>query len=88
MHTYLFTIIETPFLGLVPVLVCTSRGGSTGRAGGSCLEGLAGGGLAGAVPGWKGVGLSSGDSGLEGDAADFLGFLALFASCSSLVLKS
>ena len=43
--------------------------------------------MAGVVPAWKGVGLSIGEPGPGGVPFAFLGFLDLFASCSSLVLK-
>ena len=76
-----------PF-GLAPVTVWGARVGGTGTAGGSCLAGLGGGDGGGMVPAWCGVGLSSGEPGPEGEPVVLLGFLALLACCSSLVLKT
>ena len=45
--TSLELFVEAPCLGLAPVSEKVCRGGSGGRAGGSCLAGLAGGGIGG-----------------------------------------
>ena len=70
-------------------------------AGGSCLAGLGCGEGTGLIPAWKvdgeltwlvsswkGVGLNVGDPGPVGLPVVFFCFFSLFASCSSLVLKS